>query len=158
MKSKKQEKKIESYKSDLQRVQAEFENYTKRVEKEKETLKKFAPQDILKQFLQIQDDFERALNSMEHTKDVKEIKKGIKMIHDQFKETMKNCNVTEIEAKGKKFDPYKHEAIQRVQSKKNDGEIVEELQKGYMLYDKVLRHSKVKVAEKIKQSEDKKNE
>mgnify|MGYP001231723207 CR=1 FL=1 len=127
----------------LKRLQAEFENYKKRVDKEKEEFVKYSKADLIVNLLPILDSFEMGLRN----KDSKEFVKGMELVFSQF--------VTELEKEGlrpirteEKFDPYLHEVMLKEKSDKEDGLILEELQKGYMLNDKVLRHSKVKVSEK----------
>ena len=117
---------------DLQRVQADFENYIKRVEKEKEQLKLHAKSELLLRLIDIKEDFERALDKTDE---------GVKMIYNNFNKILKEEGIREIDAVGKEFNHVFHEVI-----KVNDGsgdKIIEEVQKGYLLGDKVLRTSKV---------------
>src|SRR3989344_5051258 len=116
------------YLETLQRVQAEFENYIKRIEKEKEEFKKYARHDLILKILNIADDFERALKA----------------------EVSKEEGVREIKAIGEKFDAYIHDIVGKVEGEK-DNVIVEEVRKGYMLKDKVLRSRIVKVS-KVKEA------
>ncbi len=125
----------------LQRLQAEFENYQKRVEKEKEQVKLHSKCLVLLKLIEIKEDFERAL------KNIKE-KEGIEMIYNNVIKTLKEENVREIEALGKKFDHNMHEAIKTVECKEEDN-IIEEIQKGYLIGDKILRTSKVIVGKTI---------
>ena len=146
-------KKIDEYKDALQRSQAEFENYKKRVDKEKEEFVKYAKAESIAKILPILDTFEIALkNTKEHEKFVK----GMEMTFAQLVSTLGAEGLKPIEALGKNFDPYLHDVMLKQKSDKEDGIVLEELQKGYMFHDKVLRHSKVKVSEKIKEKEDKK--
>lgn len=137
----------------LQRLQAEFENYKKRVDRDYENMVKCSNEDLIKQILPIIDNFELALKSCK-VKD--EFYKGMELIYSQLIDTLLSRGVKPIECLGKKFDPYYHEALLTEESEKEPNTILEELQKGYMLYDKVIRHSKVKIAKKKK--EDKKEE
>lgn len=133
VKTKKHEK---SYLEDLQRLQAEFENYQKRIETEKESFQKFANEDLIIELLNVLDNFEL---SLKHCKD-----KGIGIIYSQLKSILEKNGLKEISAKGK-FDPKLHEVL--VQEKgKEDDVIIEELQKGYILNDKVIKPSKVKIS------------
>ena len=118
---------------DLQRVQADFENYIKRVEKEKEGLKLHAKSGLLLKLISIKEGFERAI---ENTKDA-----GIKMIYQQLKKILEEEDVKEIDAVGKDFDYVLHEVVKTVESEEN--KIIEEIQRGYLIGDKVLRTSKV---------------
>ena len=130
---------------DLQRLQAEFENYKKRVAKEQEAFRNFATANLMNDLLDVLDNFELALKN---TDNKEEFVKGVELIYAQLFSTLKERGLKEIEAKGKKFDPYLHEALL---SEANDGEeniVLEVLQKGFIVNDKVIRHSKVKVSKK----------
>ncbi|MCH8328905.1 MAG: nucleotide exchange factor GrpE [Nanoarchaeota archaeon] len=131
----------------LQRTQAEFENYKKRVDKEKGEFVKYAKAELIQKILPTLDTFEIALKSIS---DKEKFVKGMEMIYAQLFSTLEAEGLKPIESLGKKFDPYLHEVMLKEKSDKDDGMVLEELQKGYMLNDKVLRHSKVKVSEKIK--------
>ena len=122
-----------SFLEDLQRVQADFENYIKRVEKEKEKIKLHAKSELLLKLIGIREDFERAVKD---TKDT-----GIIMIQNQLKKVLDEEGITEIDAIGKELDYELHDVIKTIESE--DDKIVEEIQKGYLLGDKVLRTSKV---------------
>ncbi|MEK6949057.1 MAG: nucleotide exchange factor GrpE [Nanoarchaeota archaeon] len=137
----------------LQRLQAEFENYKKRVEKEKQEFVKYANAGLMSKILSTIDTFEIALrNSNEHEKFVK----GMEMIYAQLISTLESEGLKPINAVGKKFDPYLHEVMLKQKSDKEEGIVLEELQKGYILNDKVLRYSKVKISEKADQEQNKK--
>lgn len=124
------------YLEHLQRLQAEFENFQKRVAKEKEQLLQFANKGLLLKLLEVNDNFERALKAES------EIKEGVEMIFKQFNDLLEKEGVSQIKAKGKDFDPRLHEAV----TKEGEGnKIVEVFQKGYMFKDKLLRPSKVKI-------------
>ena len=122
----------------LQRLQAEFENYKKRTEKENLEYKKCALQDFIKKILPVLDNFELALK---HKKD-----KGIELIYLELYTILEDEGLKKIEALNKKFDPHIHEALLAEEYGREPNIVLEELQKGYMLNDKVLRHSKVKVS------------
>ena len=147
--------KIEELTETLQRLQAEFENYRKRVDKEKAEFVKYAKAGLMQRLLPIIDTFEIALKS---TKDNEKFAKGMEMVYAQLVSTLQSEGLKPIEAIGKKFDPYLHEVMLKEKSDKDDGFVLEELQKGYMLNDKVLRHSKVKISEKSEKEEAKKEE
>lgn len=150
-----EEEKIAELTETLQRLQAEFENYKKRIEKEKAEFVKYAKAELIQRLLPTLDTFEIALKS---TKDNEKFVKGMEMVYAQFVSTLQSEGLKPIEAIGKKFDPYLHEVMLKEKSDKDEGIVLEELQKGYMLNDKVLRHSKVKISEKSEKEETKKEE
>ncbi len=127
----------------IKRLQADFDNYKKQLEKEKQRIIELANETLIKELLVIIDDFERALNSPEHEKS----KEGLALLHQNFLKILTSHGLNRIEATGKKFDPYHHEALLREKSDKEDGTILEEIQPGYLLKSKVIRYAKVKVAE-----------
>lgn len=140
----------------LQRTQAEFENYKKRVDKEKQEFVKYSKAELIQKLLPIIDTFEIALKS---TDDKEKFVKGMEIVYAQLISSLHAEGLKPIEALGKKFDPYLHEVMLKEKSEKDEGTVLEELQKGYMLNDKVLRHSKVKVSEKeVKKTKEKSNE
>ena len=147
--------KIEELTETLQRLQAEFENYKKRVDKEKSEFVKYAKAELMQGLLPAIDTFEIALKS---TKDNEKFVKGMEMVYAQFVSALRSEGLKPIEAIGKKFDPYLHEVMLKEKSDKDEGIILEELQRGYMLNDKVLRHSKVKISEKSEKERAKKEE
>ena len=129
----------------LQRLQAEFENYKKRVDKENQEFVKYAKAEIIRKMLGTIDTFEIALrNTTDHEKFVK----GMEMIYAQMISTLETEGLKRIEAVGRKFDPYLHEVMLKQKSDKESGIILEELQKGYLLNGRVLRFSMVKISEK----------
>ena len=136
---------IEELTDTLKRLQAEFENYKKRVEKEKIEFVKFAHAGVVAQMLPVLDSFEIALKN---TTDKEKFVEGIKIIYAQIYSALEAEGLKPIKAVDEKFDPYKHEVLMKAESEKPDDTILEEFQKGYMLNDKVLRHSKVKVSGK----------
>lgn len=128
----------------LQRLQAEFENYKKRVEKENIEFRKYAKAELIAKLLSILDNFELALQNKENKE---EFVKGIELIYSQLFSLLENEGLKTIKAEGEKFNPEIHEALLTEKSDK-ENIILEELQKGYMLGDRVLRHTKVKVSKK----------
>lgn len=136
---------IQDYENTLKRLQADFENFIKRTQKEKEDFAKFASSNVLTKLLNIIDDFERTIQILEKT-DNKEIKTGIEMVHKQFHKILEEEGVKPMCAKGKQFDPYCHEIIDMMEHETPEGIVVEEIQKGYHLHDKVLRTAKVKIS------------
>ena len=132
----------------LQRLQAEFENYKKRTEKEKIEFVKYSKAEIISKILPILDTFEIALRN---TNDKEKFVKGMEMLYAQLFSTLEAEGLRPIHSVGKHFDPYYHDVMLKQKSDKEDGIVLEELQKGYMLNDKILRHSKVKISEKESQ-------
>jgi molecular chaperone GrpE len=140
------EKKCDEYFSKMQRVAADFENYKKRVSKERETTYVDALAEAVLAFLPVIDNFERALKTSSNGED-ESFRKGIEMLFKQFGESFKKLGIQEIETRGRKFDPEFHNAVMHVEDENfGDAQIIEEFQKGYILGEKVIRHSMVKVA------------
>jgi molecular chaperone GrpE len=128
----------------LKRNMAEFDNYRKRTTKEKEAMYDMGQQDILKKFLPVIDNFDRAFLS-ETNKD-SSLYKGIEMIKKQMDNILKDAKVNVIPCVGEKFNPNLHNAVMHINdSEFSDNEIIEEMQRGYMYKDIVLRPSMVKV-------------
>ena len=143
----------DEYLDHLQRFKAEFENYKKRSAKNLDEYKKFAKGDIIHNLLFVIDDFERALGSPNIQDTVEHFYKGIEIIYKSLLDTLSKEGVKLIETKDKDFDPQFHEAMQTVEIEEGeDGKVLEELQKGYMIHDKLLRPAKVKVS-KLKEEE-----
>ena len=137
--------KIEELTDTLKRLQAEFENFKKRIEKEKTEFVKYAHADIIEKMLPVLDSFEIALKN---TNDQEKFVEGMKIIYAQLYSILEAEGLKPINAAGENFDPYKHEVLLKEESDKPEGTILEEFQKGYMLNDKVLRLSKVKISGK----------
>ncbi|MBU0666824.1 MAG: nucleotide exchange factor GrpE [Nanoarchaeota archaeon] len=137
------EQKIIELTNDLQRVQAEFENYRKRTEQENIKFKECSEAELIKMLLPTLDNFELALKNKTTTK---EFSKGIELIYAQLYEILENAGLKKIECTGEKFNPYKHEALLTEESDKEPNIILEELQKGYTFKERILRHTKVKVS------------
>ncbi|MRT91501.1 nucleotide exchange factor GrpE [Ancylomarina sp. 16SWW S1-10-2] len=131
------------------RLSAEFDNYRKRTLKEKMELIKSAGEKILVNVLPVMDNFERALKSVDESTDIDGVKEGIHLIHTNFKDFMAQQGVKEIEAINLDFNTDLHEAITKIPapSKKMKGKVVDCVEKGYFLNDKVIRFSKVVVGE-----------
>lgn len=130
----------------LLRKQAELENFRKRTQREKEDFLQHANADLLRALLPALDGFERALK--QRNSEVPEsFYQGMELIYRQLMEVLRRAGLTAIEAVGKLFDPHLHQAVETVESGEGrDQEIVEELQKGYLLKQRLLRPSIVKVA------------
>ena len=146
--TKKLKDEIETLKNDYLRKQAEFQNFTKRKEKEVEEVKKFSSEKIITQFLGSLDNLERAIESSVESKDFDSLLKGIEMIVRNLKDIMSAEGVEEIKTEGV-YDPVYHHAV-GVEANENfkDDEIVKVLQKGYMMKGKVIRPAMVIVCKK----------
>ncbi|MBS3817310.1 MAG: nucleotide exchange factor GrpE [Candidatus Thermoplasmatota archaeon] len=132
---------VDELESSLKKVMADFENYKKRMIKEKERVRDLATEDLMEDLIEILDDFERALEEEEIERD------GIEMVYKKFYKALTNHGLEEIEAEDENFDPMYHECVQSVEKEDVEKDkILEEYQKGYKLNDKVIRPSRVKVA------------
>jgi len=131
------------------RLVAEFDNYRKRTLKERIDLTKTASEEILKKILPLIDNFERALKSVQEAKDLDAVKIGIELIYTNFKEFLKQNAVKEIDCLEKDFNTDLHEAITTIPApnKKLKGKVVDVIEKGYMLQDKVIRFAKVVIGD-----------
>lgn len=140
-------KQCEEYVNMFQRIAAEFDNYKKRTAKEKSEIYDSALIDVVKAFLPVIDNIERAVDALNKGADSNTLEEGINLIYKQFKEVLGKLEVTEIEGVGSTFDPNKHNAVMHVEDESyGENIIVEELQKGYRCKDKIIRYSMVKVA------------
>ncbi|MCL4495734.1 MAG: nucleotide exchange factor GrpE [Firmicutes bacterium] len=130
----------------LVRLQADFDNFRRRVDREREELRGYVTGAILGEFLPVYDNLERALKYMPDTGEAKAWRMGVEMTLKGFNEVLNKFGVTPIPSVGTAFDPRVHEAVQRVDSDHPEGIIVEELLKGFQWKDRVLRASMVKVS------------
>ncbi len=144
-------KEIESLIDDLKRLQADFENYKKRVEKENHEFKEYCNKDILFEMLTLMDDFEHSLNSVEKASK-EDLEKTLKMLYSKLKNMLQHKGIKSFNSKNEKFDPFKHEVLMQEESDK-ENIVIEEFQKGYYYKDKILRHAKVKIS-KLKKGAD----
>ena len=129
----------------LKYLQADFDNYRKKFDKEKEDIIKLANENLIKELLVVVDDFERSLIQIQD----EEIKNGLLLIYKNLIKILEKHGLKKIESIGQKFDPNYHEVLMKENSDKEDGMILEELTKGFILKSKVIRPSQVKIAEKI---------
>lgn len=130
------------------RMQAEFDNFRKRTLREKMELVQSGSAECVKNFLPLMDDLQRALEAIEKSNDLEALREGVKLIAQKFRETLKKQNVKEIEALGLELDTDHHEAVARFDAgKEKKGKIVDVVQPGYKMGDKVLRFAKVVVGE-----------
>ncbi|MBC8104925.1 MAG: nucleotide exchange factor GrpE [Cytophagales bacterium] len=129
------------------RARADFANYKRRNEEEKETLRSVMNADLLTRLLPIADNFERALQAASQTQDYEKLVGGVNAVYRQMQEFLTREGVTPIEATGEEFDPNLHNAVLREETTEYaENSVIEELQKGYLLNGKVLRPTMVKVA------------
>lgn len=140
-------KEVEQYKDKYLRAVAEFDNYRKRTLKEKAELLLNGSEKAVCAFLPILDDFERAI--ADKTEDVNAIKEGVQIIFNKFNKTLESLGVRKIETEGKDFDVDFHEAVAMVPGMDDDkkGKVIDCVQTGYQLNDKVIRHAKVAVGQ-----------
>lgn len=152
----KKEKEIEELKAKINdlndkylRLSAEFDNYRKRTLKERTDLLKTAAGDTLVSMLPVIDDLERALQSIEKATEVEPVKEGVVLIYNKFKEFMKNKSLVEVDAMNQPFDTDLHEALTKIPAPTEDmkGKVVDVIQKGYRIDDKIVRYAKVVVGE-----------
>ncbi|HLQ20818.1 MAG TPA: nucleotide exchange factor GrpE [Nitrososphaerales archaeon] len=139
-----EKRKSEDYLTRLKYLQADFENYRKRVDREIREIEEFSTSRFAKRLLPILDELDLALNSAESKSPLTE---GVKMVRKNLNAALEAEGVRRIEALGKPFDPALHEAVDKVLGKRSGGEdiVVEEIRKGYLFKDKILRPSMVKV-------------
>ncbi len=138
------EAKAQQHLDDLKRLAADFDNYRKRVAREQEALSTRAAERLVKELLPIVDDLERALEAAEEHEEAK-LEEGVRLVQRQLASVLEREGLAEIETKGK-FDPHVHEALLSQPSEAEEGSVIEVLQKGYRLGDRVLRPARVIVA------------
>ena len=133
----------------LLRTAAEFDNYRKRMERERREHAEYVAADVLSDLLPIVDNFQRALQAPGGGSELEGFRRGIELIHKQMLDLLRKRHVTPIEALGADFDPNFHQAvIHEASDAHREGEVMEELQRGYMLGDRLLRPAMVKVAKR----------
>src|SRR5690625_3722470 len=141
-------KELEETKERLLRVQAEYDNFRKRTQREKEAALKYRAQEVIEELRPVMDNFERALQVEAKDEAAKNIIQGVDMIYRQLQTALENQGVNEIKTDGEIFDPNLHQAIAQVNEEGfESGQITETLQKGYELKDRVIRPAMVKVNE-----------
>jgi len=140
-------KQLDEANNKLLRVQADYDNFRKRTQKEKEELAKYASAKLVENLLPAIDNFDRALAASAASGDYEALAKGLEMIYRQLLNTMEAEGLAAMEAVGTPFNPEFHQAVMTVETDEfEEGIVVEELQKGYMLKDKVIRPAMVKVS------------
>jgi len=131
----------------LLRTTAEFDNYRKRVERDRQSMADAVTTDVVRDLLPLVDDLERALKADTGADGAEAYRRGVELIHRQLLEILRKRGVTAIEALGTDFDPHVHQAIAYEPAPgKRDGEVIEEFGRGYMLNDRMIRPAVVKVA------------
>ena len=131
----------------LLRKSAEFDNYRKRVERDRQAVSEAAAANIIEDLLPLVDDLERALKADPGAEGTDAYRRGVELIHRQLNEILRKRGVTPVEALGADFDPHYHQAVTHEPAEgRREGEITEEFRRGYMLGDRLLRPSMVKVA------------
>jgi molecular chaperone GrpE len=127
------------------RLYSEFDNFRKRTLKEKIDLSRTASEDVIKELLPVLDDFDRAMSAMQGTDQLEPVKEGIQLIHAKMKAVFASKGLQEIKSMGEEFNTDFHEAITSIPAPTEElkNKVVDEVQKGYMLHDKVIRFSKV---------------
>ena len=127
------------------RLYAEFDNFRRRTIKEREEARKMEGKDVIVSMLPVLDDFDRALRSMENAVDVAPVKEGVELIQSKLKNTLTQKGLKEMDSIGNPFDPELHEAITNIPAPSEEwkGKVIDEMEKGYFLNDKVVRFAKV---------------
>jgi molecular chaperone GrpE len=131
------------------RLSAEFDNYRKRTLREKTEMIKTASEDLLRKIIPVVDDLERGLTAVNTAKDLEAVKQGMNLIYGRFKEFLQHNGIKEIDAMNQEFNTDLHEAVSQipVADEKLKGKVVDIIEKGYFLHDKVIRYPKVVVGE-----------
>ncbi|TMI28290.1 nucleotide exchange factor GrpE [Candidatus Bathyarchaeota archaeon] len=150
--------KADDYLRRLQYLQADFENYRKRVEKEVEDSRRFGNERLLSELLVVNDELELALQRSKEAEQDSVLIEGVDMVHKRLQGLLSKEGVKKIESVGSKFTPDLHEAALAIESDQEEGTVIEEIRIGYLLNGKVLRPSIVKVAEKHATGESRANE
>lgn len=137
------------------RLNADFENTKKRMQREKADFMKYAGERIIRDFLPIMDNLERAIKSEKENHKMENFIEGIEMVMNQIKSTLESNGAKQFDSLGRVFDPNHHEAVSKIPSEKHKNDtVIEELHKGYMFHDRLLRPAMVIVAENIKGEKD----
>jgi molecular chaperone GrpE len=143
------EQELQEQKEKYLRLSADFDNYRKRSMKEKIELTKQAGEEIFARILPVVDNLERAMKAVEEAKDLEAVKEGMHLIHNMFNEYLGQQGVKEIESMHQEFDTDVHDAVTKIPApdKKLQGKVVDVIERGYFLNDKVLRYAKVVIGE-----------
>lgn len=137
---------LQEQKDKYLRLFAEFDNYKRRTSKERIELIQTAGKDVIISLLEVMDDFDRAEKQMQQTEDIEQLKEGNKLVFHKFKSVLQNKGLVALNDIGAEFDVEKHEAITEIDAgEKNKGKVVDVVQKGYFLNNKLIRFEKVVV-------------
>ena len=139
------EKERDEYLNDLKRVAADFENYRRRAARDQESLVARAHERLVKELLPVLDDLERALEAAAEHEEAK-LEEGVRLVHRELSQALAKEGLVEIETNGR-FDPHVHEALLSQPSEADEGTVVEVIQKGYRLGDRVLRPARVVISQ-----------
>ncbi len=149
---------VKEYRDKYLRTLAEMDNQRKRMIRERDDFQKYANEKLILSILPVVDNFERAINAGENSNTDKKILDGVKLIFKQLKDILEKEGLKPFESVGQKFDPYKHEAFFAIESKEHEpSTILEEIEKGYLLDDKIIRPAKVTVSKQREEKEDDEN-
>lgn len=143
------EEQLKEFQGKFVRLYADFENYRKRTNKEKVDLLSSASAGVVKDMLTVLDDFERAIANNENVEDPQALKEGFSLIYNKFKGVLEGKGLKPMDAKGKEFDSELHEAVANMPTEDKDqkGKVIDDVEKGYYLNDKVIRFAKVVVGQ-----------
>ncbi len=142
-------KQLDEEKDRYLRMGAEFDNFRKRTQREREELIKYANEKLISELIDIMENLERGVENAKKMDNKDKLIEGMELIYKQFKGVLEKNGLTPIKALGEKFDPYRHEAMmQTLTDEYEDGTILEEFTRGYMLNNRVIRYSKVRVSKK----------
>jgi molecular chaperone GrpE len=136
---------LQEQKDKYLRLYADFENYKRRTAKEKVELIQTAGKEVIQSMLEVIDDMERAQKQMAATDEVKIVKEGVLLVFHKLKNTLQAKGLKEMESIGREFNPDMHEAITEIASPGNEGKVIDQVEKGYYLNDKIIRFAKVVV-------------
>ncbi len=132
-------------KEDLLRLQAEFDNFQKRMQREQEVFRKHATEGLIRELLPVMDNFAITISN---NKEENEFSKGVELTFAQLAEILQGQGLEKIEAEGKKFNPQEHEALMTKESDKEPNTVIEVMQDGYTINNKIIRHAKVIISKK----------
>lgn len=135
------------WKDKFTRLYSEFENFRRRTAKEKLELINTASSDVIKDLLTVLDDFDRAIASNETSEDVEGIKEGFNLIHEKLYKSLEKKGLNPMNLKDKEFDPEVSEAIARIPMPDKQGVVIDEVERGYLINDKIIRFAKVVVGQ-----------
>lgn len=142
----------EDYYNQLLRLKAEFDNFRKRAEKEKQNHLSWGKEGVLLKQIDLLDALDQAMESTKSSDNVESIRKGLLLIHQEFIKMLSSEGVKEISIEEGKFDPEKHEAIEMIESDKPENTVIEVIQKGYSINSRLIRPAKVKVSKHKQQN------